>query len=86
MTIRAVVKNGAIQPLDPLPAEWGEGQELLVEEPVSAELEAELDAWAEQLEAGAAKLPPEDTERFLEAIDEVKRESKLAVAREWGLL
>jgi hypothetical protein len=85
MTIRAVVKNGAIQPLGPLPAEWVEGQELVVEEPLPAESEADLNAWAAQLEAGAARLPAEDTERFLKALDEVERESKEAVAREWGL-
>lgn len=33
MTIKAVLRNGVIQPVEPLPSDWAEGQELLVEEP-----------------------------------------------------
>ena len=45
----------------------------------------ELEQWAREMEAGAARIPAEDHERFLRAIEEVERQSKEAVAREWGI-
>ena len=35
--IRAVYRKGTIQPLDPLPADWQDGQELEVREPKADE-------------------------------------------------
>ena len=34
MTIRAILRHGIIQPVEPLPPDWAEGQELVVEEPI----------------------------------------------------
>ena len=33
MTIKAVLRHGVIQPIEPLPPDWADGQELVVEEP-----------------------------------------------------
>jgi hypothetical protein len=85
MTIKAILRNGRIQPLEPLPSEWTDGQELVVEPPEAAATEAQVDEWANDLEAAAAKLPREEHDRFQKALDEVERQSKEAVRREWGI-
>lgn len=47
--IRAIVQNGMLQPLDPIPGSWGDGRELsvAVAEVVS---ETDLDSWRLELE------------------------------------
>lgn len=85
MTVRAILRNGQIQPIEPLPSRWSEGQELLIEEPNTAPSQAELDEWARDLEEAVAKIPPEEHERFARALEEIERESKEAVRRQWGL-
>jgi uncharacterized membrane protein len=84
MTIKAILRNGAIKPIEPLPAGWAEGQELLIEG-TDVPTAEDLRAWAAEMEASAARLPAEEHEHFERALDEVERESKEAVRREWGL-
>jgi len=83
MTIKAVIQNGRIEPLEPLPTDWLEGQEVVVESEVP-QTASEIDQWSSDLEAAAARLPLEDHQRFIEALDEIERESKEAMRREWG--
>lgn len=80
MTIKAILHDGIIQPIEPLPPGWAEGQELLVEEPQAdrARAAAEISEWAQELEIAAAKIPAEEHERFLRALDEIEQESKEA--------
>jgi len=85
MTIKAILRDGRIQPLEPLPRDWTEGQELVVEEPESADAEAEINQWATDLDKSTAQIPVEEHDRFLRALDEIERASKEAVRREWGL-
>jgi hypothetical protein len=83
--IRAILTDGRIQPLDPLPKDWAEGQVLVVEEgeaPVDAEA---LAAWEREMEEAARSIPAEEHERLLRALVEIEAESKDAVKREWGL-
>jgi hypothetical protein len=54
MTIKAILRDGRIQPLEPLPPDWVEGQELVVEEPESAEGEAQINQWAKELDKSTA--------------------------------
>jgi len=84
MTIRAILRHGIIQPVEPLPAGWGEGQELVVEEPQGEHAQAEIGQWAQELDAGTAQIPAEEHDRFLQALDEIERESKEAVRKQWG--
>ncbi len=42
MTIRAVLRHGVIEPIEPLPQGWADGQELLVEEPHPASANEEI--------------------------------------------
>ena len=83
MTIRAIIRGGQIQPVDPLPAAWAEGQELLVEEPQGVSTVDEINAWERDLAEGAARIPPEEHERFRQALEDIERESKEVVRREW---
>ena len=82
--IKAILENGVIRPVEPLPPDWREGQELTVDagaEPTAAS----ADAWADDLETGAARISLEDHERFMRAIEEHRREAKEFVRRQWGL-
>ena len=79
--IKAVLKNGSIQPLDPIPSEWVDGQELVVEDSASVPTERELLEWDQEIEALARQAPPDEHQRVLEAIAEHDAESKEAVRR-----
>jgi hypothetical protein len=82
MNIRAVLRKGVIQPIEPLPPDWHDGQELLVESNGEADQE-QVQQWAHELEAAAAAIPAEEHDRFLRALDEIERESKDAVRKGW---
>jgi hypothetical protein len=56
--IRAIIQNGQIYPLDPLPADWTEGRQVIVEEAKSTACD-DLEAWyRELLELGPAQYEP----------------------------
>jgi hypothetical protein len=91
MVIRAIIQNGSIQPLDPLPAVWQEGQEVVVSllqahgttEAADGE---RAEAWYRDCMA-ISGLPWEADElrRFNEAIAELRRQDKEHVARQMEL-
>lgn len=85
MTIKAVLRHGVIEPVEPLPPDWREGQELVVEEPKADRADAEINQWAQEMDAATAQIPAEEHERFLSALDEIERESKDAVRKQWGI-
>lgn len=78
--IRAIYRDGAIQPLDQLPSTWQNGQELVVAEQVGAELRETIKHWgAEMAKLDAADaLRDEDHDRLMAALAEIRREG-----REW---
>ena len=84
MTIRAVLRQGIIEPIEPLPPDWRDGQELVVEEPKPDNSCDEISQWARELDTATAQIPPEEHDRFLRALDEIERESKDAVRKRWG--
>jgi hypothetical protein len=47
--IRAVVRNGLIRPLEPLPAEWSEGRHVIVADADSTSVE-DLEDWYRELQ------------------------------------
>jgi hypothetical protein len=60
--IRPVVQNGKILPIDPMPPEWVEGQQVIVEDANSAPLE-DLEEWYRELkELGSAQYDPGEHE------------------------
>jgi hypothetical protein len=80
---KAILKNGVIYPLEPLPSEWAEGQELVVEA-APAERSERIDRWYRELEEAVAEIDPEDERRREEAIRNLRREAKEQTRREMG--
>ena len=81
--VRAILKDGMIQPLDPLPLGWGEGRELRVEEVEEFEsTPAELEQWSADLNELAKDINPENSERIDKAIEEIRRNGKEEMRRQ----
>jgi len=85
MNIKAILKNGQIQLLEPLPSDWEEGQELVVEPPPTAIDASELAVWNADLQKSIEAIPEEDHRHFLEALEDIEIESKKQVRQAWGL-
>jgi hypothetical protein len=87
MTIKVILRDGRIQPLEPLPTHWSEGQELVVEQPGRLGTEAEIIEWDKEIEAEARWISAEESagehDRFQRTLEEIERESKRVVKREW---
>jgi hypothetical protein len=85
--IRAVVQNGIIHPLDPLPREWSDGQEVVVTDaPRELDDREAPDNWLEEMAALTAELnDPQEWEQIEAALAEADRQSKAVVRREMGL-
>jgi hypothetical protein len=77
--VKAVLKNGTIQPLEPLPANWVEGSELEVEEARRPDSPEEADRWYQQLEALVAPTNPQDIEIIEATLAEADRQAKALV-------
>jgi predicted DNA-binding antitoxin AbrB/MazE fold protein len=84
--IRAVYRNGVIQPLDSLPADWREGLVLEVSESdVDADVRPtaeEVEEWSAAVLAATAGITDEEHAQFLKALDEIEAESKELGRRE----
>jgi hypothetical protein len=79
--IRAVYRDGKIQPLDKLPGTWQDGQELVVDVCVGPELRETIEQWSAEMDAAAA-LSDEEHDQFMKALEEVEQESKVLGRRE----
>ncbi len=86
--IQAVVKNGVIQPLEPLPPAWTDGRRVVVEdfeEPLPNGDE-DFDRWSTDMKTLTAELnDPEEWREIEAALAEADRQSKSLVRREMGL-
>jgi hypothetical protein len=83
--IRAILKKGRIQPLDELPEQWRDGQELFIEACQPSDDPAEIKKWYAKLRALSAQIPADDHARLTAALAMQDREAKEAVRREMGL-
>ena len=87
--IRAVVKNGVIQPLEPLPPDWEDGHEVVVDdhaEQTSNGAMDMLDNWAEEMKELTAELnDPQEWQEIEATLAEADRQNKELVRREMGL-
>jgi hypothetical protein len=84
--IRAVVHNGFIQPLEPLPAEWHDGHEVVVDDLEVPSRPEDIDTWFEDMKRLTSEL--DDAKEWQEieaALAEADRQSKALVRREMGL-
>ena len=82
--IRAIIKNGAIQLLEPIPPEWTDGREVVVDEAEPVRRSEEVDQWLQELESAAGTIDSADDERLQVAVDEVRRQAKETARREMG--
>ena len=74
---RAVVKNGVIVPIDPLPEEWADGRELWVDESIHAKNGNQpLDEWIRDVEESAAQVDQNDWQEMQAALDAMHKETK----------
>ncbi len=80
--IRAVVQNGLIRPLDPMPANWIEGRVVLVED-AESDTTDDLAAWYEELQLlGPAQYDPGEREQIRATMAEADAQVKELVRRE----
>ncbi len=85
--MRAVFHDGQIEPLEPVPREWANGQELCVE-PVGSpnETAGDSDGWLEEMRMLTAELnDPSEWQQIETKLAEADRQAKELVRREMGL-
>ncbi len=83
--VKAILHKGAIQPLSPLPENWAEGQELVVEEVVAPVEREDWDNWSREVDELASRVASEDFERLEAALAEADQRAKEQVRRRMGL-
>jgi hypothetical protein len=81
--LKAVLRKGAIIPLEPLPPEWEEGTTLEVAMVDAPQLD--IDAWAITMNRLCADSSPEDEEEMRRAIQEHRQQAKTRMRRDMGL-
>ncbi len=80
--IRAVIQNGLIRPLDPLPIEWAEGRVVMVED-AEPGISDDLDEWYRELNRlGPAQYEPGEREEIRALLAEADVQAKELVRRE----
>jgi len=90
---RAILRNGQIQPIDPLPPDWKDGTKLSIEAVQSSDeddMEAKGDSfnakqWLREMKDLCADADPEDDARLQAAIDQIRRQGKEIMRKEMGL-
>ena len=84
--VKAVVSHGEIHPLEPLPADWQDGQPLRVEKADDVEMPVEeIDRDFALLTSLCAANDPANEELLERALQEARREAKEQVRRQMGL-
>lgn len=84
--VKAVISGGAIRPLEPLPADWCEGQPLRIEKADDDNMSvADIDHDFASLAALCEPSSPEDEERLERAIQKARSQAKDQVRRQMGL-
>ncbi len=84
--IRAVLERGLIRPIDPVPAEWPEGTELLIEEADLPTDEARLDRWYQAMEELVSECDSSDIEDLQTTLRQIDGEAKDLMRKEMGLV
>jgi len=80
--IRAVVQNGLIRPLDPMPVDWIEGRVVLVED-AESDTTDDLATWYEELQLlGPAQYDPGERSQIRATLAEADAQAKELVRRE----
>ena len=80
--IRAVVQDGLIHPLDPLPVDWAEGRMVIVEDAESTTSD-DLDTWYQELQRlGPAQYDPGERDEIRAILAAADSQAKELVRRE----
>jgi hypothetical protein len=83
--IRAMIQNGQIHLLDPLPADWTEGHQVIVEDAEPAP-SVGLEEWYRELqELGPAQYEPGEWEQVQATLAEADELAKAMVRRQMDL-
>lgn len=85
--IHGVIHDGAIVPLDPLPPEWVEGREVVIEAASEASPDdpVRIEAWFAEMQAiGPLQSEPGEREAIEKFMAEADREAKDQVRRSWA--
>jgi hypothetical protein len=82
--IRAVVQNGLIRPLDPLPLDWDEGRLVVVEDAESTASDDLLEWYQELTRLGPAQVDPGEREKIQAVMADADAQAKELVRREMG--
>ncbi len=89
--IRVIVRNGKLEPMEPLPKYWAEGAELSIEmaplsdtddRPVAAE---DLQQLFDEMEAHATQVSSDDITELNANLDENDLQQKELVRQQWNL-
>jgi hypothetical protein len=82
---KAVLKNGVIYPVEPLPPEWADGQELRVEAAADEDEDQDLEAWYNEFQALVVLNDPIDCARVEQTIKAADEQAKALVRKQMGL-
>ena len=84
--VKAVVSCGEIRPLEPLPADWQEGQPLRIEKADDSEMPVEeIDHDFAVLADLCSESEPADEDQLQRALQDAQRQAKEQVRRQMGL-
>jgi len=81
--LKAVLRQGVIVPLDPLPRDWEDGAALEVAKALAPPVD--IDAWAHAMNQLCADSSLGDEETMRRAIEEHRQQAKAQVRRDMGL-
>ena len=81
--LKAVLKEGEIVPLEPMPSEWHDG--VILEIAVAESTDVDIDAWASAMNRLCSDSSADDEETMRRAIDEQRRQAKERTRRDMGL-
>ena len=81
--LKAVLRQGVIVPLEPVPPEWEEGAALEVAKANAPQVD--IDAWAQSMNQLCADSSLDNEDVMRRAIDEHRQQAKAQVRRDMGL-
>ncbi len=83
--VRARVQDGVFVPMDPIPVDWTDGHEVVVED-ADRDRAQSVESWIREFDAmGPAEYEPGEWEQVQEILREADEQSKSYVRRERGL-
>jgi hypothetical protein len=84
--VRAILRNGVILPVDPLPIAWGDGRELIIKEKNDPHESPEsFERWFQEFDDMCAQSDPVEDERMMRALEEDHEQAKAIMRKHMGL-